>query len=52
MRVIKYIAGTIGYGIRFYKQSNVNNLCMYCDAVDVGYKSRTGIVVMYAGGAT
>ena len=53
-RIVKYIAGTVGYGLRFNKLSNLNNLCVYCNAafeVDVGYKSRTGIVVVFAGGA-
>ena len=53
-RIVKYIAGTVGYGLRFCKLSDVNNLCVYCDAafgIDVGYKSRTGVVIIYAGAA-
>ena len=43
MRVVKYISGTIGYGIRFCKQSDMNNLCVW---INVGYKSRIDVVVM------
>lgn len=52
MKVIKYLNGTVGYGLHFDKGQPMDQLLTYCDAaygIDTEFKSRTGIVVLYAG---
>ena len=50
LKIIKYILGTIGYGLKFEKKSPTGSLSLYYDVsfeTDIKFKSRTGIIVMY-----